>query len=41
VARAAVSALLDVMNKRNNEKVIVLKQQDVIRLGRTEWKEFD
>jgi uncharacterized protein YbjT (DUF2867 family) len=41
VARAAVSALLDVMNKRNNEKVIVLNQQDVIRLGRTEWKEFD
>ncbi|KAI4852292.1 hypothetical protein E4T44_01578 [Aureobasidium sp. EXF-8845] len=33
VARAAVSAY--------NEKVRVLNQQDVIRLGRSEWKEFD
>jgi hypothetical protein len=41
VARAAVSALLDVQNKRNTEKVRVLNQQDVIRLGRTQWKEFN
>jgi uncharacterized protein YbjT (DUF2867 family) len=41
VALVAVSALLDVTNKRNNEKVRVLNQQDVIRMGRTEWKEFD
>jgi hypothetical protein len=40
VARAAVSALLDVMEKRINENVRILNQQDVIRLGRTEWKEF-
>ncbi|KAI4853759.1 NAD(P)-binding protein [Aureobasidium sp. EXF-8845] len=41
VARAAVSALLDVMERRNTQKVRVLNQQDVIRLGRTEWKGFN
>jgi uncharacterized protein YbjT (DUF2867 family) len=40
VARAAVSALLDVMEKRNNENVRILNQQDVIRLRRTEWMKF-
>ena len=40
VARAAVRALLDVMEKSNSESVRVLNQQDVIRLGRTEWREL-
>lgn len=40
VARAAVRALLDVVEKKSDEGVRVLKQQDVIRLGRTEWKDF-
>ncbi|KAH0286333.1 hypothetical protein M436DRAFT_76853 [Aureobasidium namibiae CBS 147.97] len=40
VARAAVWALLDVTEKSNDESVRVLNQQDVIRLGRTEWKDF-
>lgn len=40
VARAAVRALLDVIEKKNNDGVTVLNQQDVIRLGRTEWKDF-
>jgi len=40
VARATVRALLDVMEKSNSESVRVLNQQDVIRLGRMEWKDF-
>lgn len=40
MARAAVRALSDVMKKSNNESVRVLNQQDVIRVGRTEWREL-
>ncbi|KAI5194635.1 NAD(P)-binding protein [Aureobasidium subglaciale] len=38
VAKAAVSATVDVLEGRNSERVRVLSQQDVLRLGRMEWK---
>lgn len=39
VAKAAVTAALAVVGGNNNEAVRVLDQADVVRLGRTEWKE--
>ena len=39
VARAAVQAALNCVEGRESEKVRVLSQWDIVRLGRTEWKE--
>ena len=39
VAKAAVKAGLDALDGKEKEKFRVLGQADVIRLGRTEWKE--
>ncbi|KAK5113191.1 hypothetical protein LTR62_003527 [Meristemomyces frigidus] len=38
VARAAVKAGMDCVNGKQTEKVRVLTQADIIRLGRAEWK---
>lgn len=37
VARAAVRATLEALDGQNTEAVRVLGQQDIVRLGRTEW----
>ncbi|KAK5129744.1 hypothetical protein LTR08_002920 [Meristemomyces frigidus] len=39
VAKAAVQAGLDCVEGREKEKVRVLGMSDIVRLGRTEWKE--
>ncbi|GAB7340146.1 hypothetical protein MBLNU457_6627t1 [Dothideomycetes sp. NU457] len=39
VARAAVRAALDAVQGRQTEAVRVLSQADIVRLGRTEWKD--
>ena len=39
VAKAAVQAALDFAEGRETEKVRVLSQSDIVRLGRTEWQE--
>lgn len=38
IARAAVKAGLNCLNEQASEKVQVLGQSDIVRLGRTEWK---
>lgn len=39
IGRAAVSAALKSANGENKEKVWMINQSDVLRLGRTEWKD--
>lgn len=39
VAKAAVRAGLDCVEGKQNEQVRILAQGDVVRLGRTEWKD--
>lgn len=39
IARAAVKAGMDCLDGKEKEKVKVLAQSDIIRLGRTEWKQ--
>jgi hypothetical protein len=39
VARAAVAAGIECLEGKQTEKVRVLGQADVVKLGRTEWKE--
>ncbi|KAK3711490.1 Protein fmp52, mitochondrial [Vermiconidia calcicola] len=39
VAKAAVRAGLDCIEGKEKEKIRVLEQADIVRLGRTEWKE--
>lgn len=38
VAKAALSAALEALEGKSTEKVRVLSQSDIIRLGRTEWR---
>lgn len=37
IARAAVKAGLEGLNGKGEEKVKILGQADIVRLGRTEW----
>jgi len=39
IGRAAVSAGLKALNGEMKEKVVEINQSDVLRLGRTEWKD--
>lgn len=39
IGRAAVNATLKTANGENKEKIWVIGQADVVRLGRTEWKD--
>lgn len=39
VAKAAVRAGLDAVEGKEKEKFRILTQADIVRLGRTEWKE--
>lgn len=39
IARAAVKAGLECANGQEKERVRILGQSDIVRLGRTEWKE--
>jgi hypothetical protein len=39
VARAAVRAALDTVDDKDTAKFRLLSQSDIVRLGRTEWKE--
>lgn len=38
IAKAAVRAGMDCLEGKDNEKVRILTQADVVRLGKTEWK---
>ncbi|EME50409.1 hypothetical protein DOTSEDRAFT_69063 [Dothistroma septosporum NZE10] len=38
IAKAAVHAGLDALNGQQKEKVKIVGQADIVRLGRTEWK---
>ena len=39
IGRAAVKAGLDCLEGRGTEKFRILSQADIVRIGRTEWKE--
>jgi hypothetical protein len=39
IAKAAVRAGLDSLEGKETEKFRILSQADIVRLGRTEWKE--
>lgn len=39
IARAAVAAGLKAEKEKEGDKVVVVAQSDIVRLGRTEWKE--
>lgn len=39
VAKAAVRAGLDAVEGKEQEKFRILTQADIVRLGRTEWKD--
>ena len=39
LAKAAVRARLDCIEGKEQEKVRILGQSDIVRLGRTEWKD--
>lgn len=39
IAKAAVKAGLDCVEGRSSEKVKVVSQTEIVRLGRTEWKD--
>jgi len=41
VARAAVKASLDAVQGKQKEAVRVLSQADIVRVGKTEWKESE
>lgn len=39
VAKAAVRAGLDALEGKEKEKFRIVSQSDIVRMGRTEWKE--